>query len=513
MPLNFSPANLLSRLTAKSKTLSSSPVVQNLVGGALQNQISIANYLKGFAVSAALQAIPFLVWSVQAVWDLFVQAALVVYYFDWNAPDDALDRQAASQWNAYAGILGGAVGNTIGWITCGVLPATSLLAVNESLAAYTLREVGEEAFEEFVFNTAFVIRYTLTTLAQQGFYSTYKNVRKWLKDPENPVLDFLLPNRADEIRSNWGDADGDSFTFAQAVEERIEQIPSQFWQNFTEELLDEAFDACIEAGYVVSNSIDGYLAQQRIARRMNSPTRVVEVQPDRSNDRERIVLAGPEPYLKASLPATLAHYQLVENRDVGQIVGSPVDDYVGDKQLSLRIKFQLFNYPSPPYIRSSDRRLVRVTITVPEVRRAALDWLQLKAALGGPNGYLWGRYKAKGRVSKNQYVTVYGATPDEAEDRLRAIMQLSSLDIDTVNVTEERRSDSRLINPRLQKEATRVYPGYMTIINRQRVIAFDQGRAAIDGNYLDRKERFELWWNTPPPDFNERLQEVLRYSS
>lgn len=514
MSLSFGAGNLLSRAVAKGKSLATSPMASNLINGAVRSQVSIANYLKGFAISAGLSAIPHLIWSVTAIWDLFVQGVLFVYYFDWNIPDTAIDSRAESQWRNFAGLLGGTVGNTLGWLACGVLPATQIMAINESMGAYVLKEVGEEAFEEFIFNAGFVIRQTLITLAQQGFYNTYKNLRKWLKDPENPLLDRLLPGRAAEIRANWGEADGQSFTFAGAVEERIEQIPSEFWRNFTEEMVQEAFDACIEAGYVVANSIDGWLAQERLGRRMNEERlRVVEVQPDRSNEREKIIIAGPEADAKAAITEAIAHYQLIDNRDVGQIVGTSVDDYVRNTPLSLRIKFQLFNVPSPPYGRPGPNNVRRVAITIPDVKRSALDWDRLRFAVGGSNGYLWGPYRAVGRIEGGQYVRVWGASEAEAEDRLKALMALSESELQTINVVKQIRDLERIVNDRLYHRPERIYPGYITVINRQRVLAADRGRIAVDGNYLDRSERFDLWRQTKPIDFEEKIVEILRFSS
>jgi hypothetical protein len=514
MGLSFSAADLLSRLNRKAKTLATSPVGKNLVNGVIQNQVSFANYMKGFAISTALSAIPHLVWSITAVWDLFVQAALFVYYFDWNIPDSSLDAMATSQWRSYAGLLGGSVGNTLGWLGCGVLPATSIMAVNESMGAYVLREVGTEAFEEFTFNVAYVLRFTLTTLAQQGFYQSYKNIRKWLKDDSNPFLDRMFPGRANDIRQNWGASDSDSFTFAGEVEERIEKIPSEFWRNFTEELVEEAFDACIEAGYVVANSIDGYLAQQKLANRLdNDRLRVVEVKPDRSNDRETVIIAGPEAATKAALTQTIAHYQMIDNRDVGQIVAQPLDDYVREKDLTLRLKFQLFSESSPPYSHRSKNRFIRAQITVPDIKRSALDWDKFKFALGGVNGYLWGPYRAIGRIDGGRYVRVYAASASEAEDRLRAVMTLSTAELKTINVSKQVRDLERVVNDRLYNSPQRIYPGYVTVVNRARIIAADKGRVATDGNFLDRFERFDLWRQAKPADFEIRVAELLRFST
>lgn len=515
MGLTFGTNNLLSRASRRAKTLFTTPVTELLVNGKLQQSVSFGNYMKGFAISTALSAIPHLVWSLSSIWSWLIEGIMFVYYFDWNLPDSAIDRQAESQWRQYAGILGGAVGNTVGWLACGVLPATSIMTVNEAMGAYVLREVGEEAFEEFAFNVAYVLRYTLTTLARQGFYESYKNIRKWLKDPENKTLERLFgPRKADTIKAEWAKGDkARSFTFAGEVENRIEKIPNKFWQDFTEEFIEEAFDACIEAGYVVANSVDGYLAQQKLANKFSSGRlRVVEVQPDRSNDRESIIIAGPEQEAKAALTQTIAHYQLVENRDVGQIVAQPIDDYVREKGLGLRLKLQLFSEPSPPYGRTNNKRLVRAQITIPDIKRTSLDWEKMKFALGGANGYLWGPWLAVGRIDDKRSVRVWAATESESVDRLKAVMLLSEAELQTINVTKQTRELERVVNDRLYKNPTRIYPGYATVINRQRVIAADKGRLSVDGNYLDRDERFDLWRQTKPINFEEKITELLRYS-
>lgn len=513
MAINLSRNSLFSQVTKIGRTFSGSMAAPGAIAGGGYRSLSPGNYLRGFAVGAILQSLPILTWSLTAAWSLLYEVTQTVFLFDWNQPDEQLDRQIEAQWNAYGSILGGAAGNTLGWITCGLLPTSRMFSFNEGLATYVRNEVTEEAFEEMMFNASSVIRYALRTLSRQLFFDTYKNVRHWLKQDDNPALNLILgESQSTQLKESWGESEGDSFTFAGEIEEQIERIPSAFWRNFTEELLEEFADGCIEAGYVIANSVDGYLAQQRMAQRLNDRQRVVEVQPDRSNEREKIILAGPEPQLKAALPTTLAHYQMIESRDVGQLVGQPLNDYVRNKELTLRLRFQLFDRPSPPYGSARNNLLTRVSITVPDVKRSALDWQQLKFAVGGPNGYLWGRYKARGRIDYRRYVIAHGGTEDEAVDRLRAVMQLSDARLQTINVTEELREGERLINPRLRKDATRVYPAYVTVINRDRTIAFDEGRASPEGNWVDRQARFNLWRDSPPVDFNERLTEVLRYS-
>jgi hypothetical protein len=468
--------------------------------------------LRGFLIGAALAQIPSLVFSLTSLWTMFTSTALELYYFDWNIPDDQIDQAAKTRWSAYGGILGGTAGNALGFFACGIVPATSLFALDERLASYVLREVSEEAFEELTFELAYVLRLSFRNLTRQTAGWLYKGARRWLKDPENPIGGLLFGENAANVRKTWGEANAPSWSFAQAVEAKIEKIPNQFWQNFTEELIEEAIDACIEAGYVVANSVEGYYAQQKLAQTLTQEAqRVVEVTPNRANDAEKFVLAGPESEVRGQLTTVLTTHQMVEDRDLGQIVGQSLDDYIRVRPLDgLRLQFNLYSLKTPPYARRGSQRLVRVTVTLSDVSRALLDWDRLRMVCGGTNGYLWGRWLAKARLNNGGTLKVYGGTENEAEERLRAFFTLSTAEIDGLTVTEEKRTGERQRNPKLWKETTRVYPGHLTIINRQRTLYLDRGSPSTDGNFIDKRGRFDLWRSTKPPDFEQRVIELLR---
>lgn len=484
------------------------------VGGKVVKALTWGN-LRGFLVGAVLAQIPQMFFSLSNLWTMFTQSAIQLYYFNWNEPDDSLDRQAKNQWTAVGGILGGTAGQAIGFFACGIVPGSSLMAFDERLAMHVLREVGEEAYEEISFQFALVLRLSLRNLARQSANWLYKGARRWLKDPNNPFARALFGSRTAEVQQKWGAVDAQPWSFATAVEERVEKIPSFFWQNFTEELIEEAIDSCIEAGYVLTSSIEGYLASEKAAKALaEARQKVVEIQPNGQNNREKIVLAGPETEIRGQIPAVLATHQMIEARDVGQIVGQPFDDYVRARPFEgFRLQFNMYSLEAPPYTGTSRDRLVRVTVQISDVQRSKLDWPQLIAACGGRNGYLWGRFRAHAVLTSGRTLTLYGGTPDEAEDRLRSFLALSDNEIRTLSVTEEKKEGARLRNPKMYKETTRVYPGHLTIINRERLEIFDRGQRSLDGNYFDKKARIDLWRQTPPSDFDEIIRELTRRST
>lgn len=503
-------ADLLDRITGAGGRLIDAV---KEVGGRLLKAITWGN-LRGFLVGAILAQLPGMFWSLTNLWSMFTSAAIELYYFDWNQPDAALDAQAKNSWMQFSNILGGTAGQAIGYFACGVVPASSLMAFDERLAVHVLREVGEEAWEELRYQFAFALQLSIRNLTRQTANWLYKGARRWLKEPGNPFARALFGGRTEEVQQKWGEAQAQPWSFAIEVEERIERIPSTFWQNFTESMIEEAIDSCIEAGYVVAQSIEGYYADRRAAQAVTVPAqKVVEIQPNRGNDAEKIVLAGPEPEVRAQIPAILAHHQMIEDRDVGQLVGQPLDDYIRPRPFeSLRLQFSLFSVQSPPYAQRGRDRLVRVHVQVSDVDRTKLDWDRLIAVCGGRNGYLWGRFRAHAILTNGRPLTCYGGTPDEAQDRLRAFLTLSDAEIRTISVTEEMKEAARLQNPKLYKETTRVYPGYLTIINRERLQAFDKGHRSREGNFNDKRARIDLWRAAKPPDFEETIMELLRRS-
>lgn len=503
-------ADLLNRLTGAGGQLIDAV---REIGGKVLKALTWGN-LRGFLVGAILAQLPNMFWSLTNLWSMFTSAAIDLYYFDWNQPDDQIDAQARQRWSQFGGILGGTAGQAIGYFACGIVPASSLMAFDERLALHVLRDVGEEAWEDLRYQFSYALRLSIRNMTRQTANWLYKGARRWLKEPGNPFARALFGGRADEVQRTWGEANAQPWTFANQVEERIERIPSQFWQNFTEELIEEAIDSCIEAGYVVAQSIEGYYADQRAAQALAlANSKVIEITPNKANESEKIILAGPEPELRGQIPAILAHHQMIEDRDVGQLVGQPLDDYIRPRPFDgLRLQFKLFSVQSPPYARRGDERLVEVNVQVSDVDRSKLDWDRLIAVCGGRNGYLWGRFRAHAVLTNGRPLTCYGGTPDEAQDRLRAFLTLSEAEIRTISVTEEIKEAARLENPKLYKETTRVYPAYLTIINRERLQAFDKGQRSRDGNFNDKRARIDLWRAAKPPDFEETITELLRKS-
>lgn len=452
--------------------------------------------------------------SFTALAGLIIQARDFIWNFNFNVSDTQLDRQMRAQWANYGSFLGGIVGNAAGWVACGAIPGAAIFAFKPAIGAYVLREVGEEALSELAANVSALIQTSIRSFSQSLFIWSFKNLRRSIKRLNQAQGEKLFGPRWSQLIEQWGAENGPVLSFAQNLEDRVEAIPNDFWQQFIEEGIDEFSDACTEAIFVVANALDSYLAMQKLTQQNQlGAERTLELIPNRARESESIILSGPEEVIKPAITSALATSQLVENRDIGQFVGDSVEDYARRLREGITLKFVLYNRPFPPYSQKGREGITKATITILNAKRSAVDWEKMRFACGGANGYIWGPHRANGTLSDGSTTKLYAGTEAEAEDRLIAFWNLSELDLKQITPAHEKKSGERLTNPKLYKEPTRIYPAYVTIITRQRQVAIDQGRASLQGNFIDRQDRFELWRAKEPANFQSRVQELLRYAT
>jgi hypothetical protein len=460
-------------------------------------------------------------WTIGSLWSLLVTGFLRLYQFNWNATDSDLDAQLEALRLQVASQLGGTIGNTLGYLVCGVVPGALLLKVNKPMAVYILTRLGEEAADEFMGNIAALLRTTANYALQWAVIGAYKNTRKvareFFKDPTSPqsvMLENLFGENAQDWISQWGTARRAPWSFRLAVEEYIDGIKDPFWQNFFEEMHEEFLEACMEAGYVAGNAMDEWIFQQKLQQMGElGQQRVVEITPDRSVEDETIIVAGSEQLVRTQIPQILATYRMIEDRDIGQIVGEPARENIRDliSPLTLRLIFK--TRQNPPFIEDDGRQSKQTQITLPFINRSKLDWEDIKEACGGKNGYLWGRFKALVKLENGHSFELWGGSKDECEDRVTALLKLITVDMVGITITEETKKGKRLEYSALYKETRRIYPCYFTLFNNQKVLNEDSGKATLSGVYKSRKYRFDLWTEKKPENYQEDLNELLRTRS
>jgi hypothetical protein len=448
------------------------------------------------------------------LWGLAVSTQQAIYNFNWRQTDEEIDNQIKGIQSALFAIAGGALGNALGWAVCGILPGVVITRFNPALGAYVLKEVGEEALDEFIGNLQALARYSAQALIRTWIYNAFKAGRKWLFT--NPT--FLKRKIAEFVGINY-DSERELYlskkrghwSFYSRDQEKLDSIKDPGWRAFIEEFYEEFGEACIEAGFVVAYSVESYYAMNR---RENESVlgvdQAVEIKPDRSTN-ETIVLTGKQELLKPQILQVLTDHQVLGARDLGTIVGMPADDYLRDRVQTKTIYMilSLSESKSPPFAASA----TRVQIEVPDVNRAALDWDRIKLAIGGANGYLYGRYYAVAHFESGRKMKCYAASKEEALDRIRALSFLVDSTLRTITTGEEDKEGERLLYPSLQKDLVKVYPNYATIFNRIELLqtATRQGVRSIRTGkaYELREDQLPLWTDRKPSTWESSIANLL----
>jgi hypothetical protein len=288
----------------------------------------------GFVFNASWSLTGFLVGKVTGYfkfswttfWSWFVSTKQFIWNFNWNASDEQLDASIRTKWRALATSLGATLGSAFGWVSCGILPGAVIFAFNEPLGALVLKNVTEEFLEEFLSNLGALVNQALKLGTQILITEVYKNTRKLIKS-NSKLMKKLFGKKAEQAVKAWGEKDAKPWSFALGFEEFLDRTFGEdgFWREPAEEFFEEADEACVEAGYVVANSVDTYLAQDMLSRRAAPPlgnTRYVEITPNREVPSERIVLGGREELLRPVIIQTLATHEQFNGRDMGVIYGS-----------------------------------------------------------------------------------------------------------------------------------------------------------------------------------------------
>ncbi|MEH1895620.1 MAG: hypothetical protein V7K94_10040 [Nostoc sp.] len=232
--------------------------------------------------------------------------------------------------------------------------------------------------------------------------------------------------------------------------------------------------------------------------------------------KEKIVLAVNRTNYKSVVSQVIANRNLIENRDIGDFVGSPVEDYVRAKVETIKLSVFFFNFKQPPFKERQGFRFVRATYNIPDANRAKLDWLSIKNACGGADGYSWGRFRATANLSNGRQMQVYGGSDETATNMLRALAAFSTAKILTLTVAEEKKEGRRAENQRMYKETTRVYPAFFSVLNFEKVVTeenreYSGFNATLAGDFRrSRTKKIPLWVTKEPSNARAIITEALR---
>jgi hypothetical protein len=491
MPITLSRANLLSRSVRQSVSGSGLTRKLNLSGKLQSNQNDGSGGSGGFlqnffntAMSWGRRFIGFLSnifrgigFTFGAIFGAVVRASQAISTFDWNASDKEIQAQINARNVALAGTWGATLGSGTGWLVgIGIGYGFTIVCPvigSARLAKLVAGEATLEALEEVGSTAINAVRQTAATLGTNALLSGYRRFRR--------ALGINPPDSAP------------SWTIAGKIEEKIDSIKSPTVKAFVEEFTDEFFDSFIEAGYIFAYELDSQLAAARAAN-AGGVSRAVRITPDKEAPGEAIVLVGAQDTIKSTVQTTLAQHKLIYNRDVGMIVGEPAADSLKARPHQRKLSIVFKGVERPPLRLQNGDQAQSVTLTIPDPK-PGLSWNQIKRAA---KPYNWGPYRCTAQLTNGRQIAVYGASALEAEEKLRDLLDLSTCEISTLGITQQKDR-----NPRLKKNATRVYPYAASLLVRRDSVDPDKGRTIGDKTMAEKIIRFELWTQNEPRSFKE----------
>lgn len=457
-------------------------------------------------------------FSIARITQYFWSTVEYFWNFNWNITDQEIDQQIKAQFNSLASILGAAVGTTIGGLTC----SAGMLYINQSALMY-LDDITEELSEEIIAAWASVLRSSIRVLANSLWLWGYKSIRNFLKD--SGIAAMVLGEKA----VWWGTKNGGGVSsFAKSWENWVESLPEPLSQ-FIEEASEEAIEFCKEMTLLIADRADMALGLQRqgMRDRILGDETIVEVQPNR-NVNETIVLAGREELVRSQMVQTLTQHQLMGNRDVGiNFNGEDYTEHNSRKDPSqISIVFKMAPNNRKPYFRPVNeqqgnlviKRQLKPEITVHYVQKTKLDWQRLKDAVGGINGYIYGRHLCVLHLTKDGgnrgTISCWADTYDNAKDICVKLAALTDCDISHANKAEEVEMGNRSTQRNNMKLIHRVYP-YRAIINvgvDTTTTPRQTGRKVLtspQATKIIRDAIIDLTPDTPPTNFQARIDALF----
>lgn len=268
-------------------------------------------------------------WS--SFWGWIVSTTQFIWNFDWNQTDAQIDKQILDKWASVTFRMGGLLGRSVGWLACGVTPALIIASFNEPMGAYVLSRVTEEATEDLLADLASVLKAAFYAATEHSFMWNYQNARKIIKS-NSKLIKKLFGKKAEAAVKAWGTEGSKPWSFAIATDKALDNIFGKDTpqRKFADEFIEEALDACVEAGYVVANSVDTWLAQNALNNDINPSLgrqRYVEITPNRDIPEEKIVIGGREEIIKQTITQTLVDYNQLKGKDLGVVYGVPASEF------------------------------------------------------------------------------------------------------------------------------------------------------------------------------------------
>ncbi|MBW4542437.1 MAG: hypothetical protein KME43_25375 [Myxacorys chilensis ATA2-1-KO14] len=440
-------------------------------GGVLDFLFNAGKKLLGFALSAIVSIGG---WALSKLSQWFISAILTIYTYDWAQTDAMLQNQIKQNGLAVVTSLGELVGSGAVWLGAIAIAGAATFKF-PIIAGHVLLKLAEEGGEELRSKLLGLVNTAVTKAGESAMIQAMLTMRRLRLFGAKPINEYKEP---------W--------IISDQIEKKIESVPDATLKAFLTGLKEGVEDSVFEALYVVTFGIEEAFKASKLATAAHhGKEKLIELQPDQRNDDESIVLRGRASELKPIATNILGTSKLVRNREIGQFVGYPLIDYVKANPYVRKLSVTFRGKEKPPY-RSAEGNLIKtVNYNIPDVK-IGLTWEQIKLAM---TPFEWGKYRCTANLKNGRQMAVYGASPSEAESTLRKLLTLSTTEILTLSITEEKDR-----NIKLKKDTIRVFPAYATLLTRQ-TDGTDPDYVDLEGKgYANFTQKLEMYHDSEPPE-------------
>lgn len=454
------------------------------------------------------------------VWEFLVNKTQFLMNFNFAASDKSLEEGLKSLRNSLIERQWELAGYSLGTAIVSIAAGGAAFLFNEAAGIYLMKEAGPEIFQDLATEVASTLTTWRQYQSQEKFTKWFIKSRKLLKaaalDPQNQALNqYAEKVWGKEAIQQWGDKDG-QWSINSWIQKKIDKLPEE-QQGRVESFLEGLGEGIIETGYTIAGALDRYFFEEKvndIHSEGGKKMRQITLIPNRDQSSERLLLYGSTQQLMATVPATIATAQLLDNRDLGSTtsLGSwdeiPITENVG-----IEMTIEFFNYPEPPYWTPGRQdKLVRSRLIVPNCNPLKLSWNEIKQKFVKV-AFRKGEYIAIATLDSGRGLKVYCGSEQEGEDLLEKLAYFSHSDIVYPTEIIHRTNISKALGKYRRRNMEPQYLSAITITNWDRLTKFQKLKGQIEKK--DRKmaqKKLKMFYENEPSWFKGQLAEVLKKS-
>ncbi len=311
---------LFSEIKQKYKSLSVNG--KNGILGALgkakdDNGGGIIGFLKGLA-KTLMPVLGLFSWSFQTIAQSIVNVSGYLWNFNWNITNKEIEQIEQSYRTQLAGQLGGLLGQAVGYTVCGVGASAAIGVFSPTAARYALSRVGEEAFEDTLASLYGLFSSAASSALEVAWLRAWQSSRNLIKLQQRgfaTALNKVYPGSINWDLYNEQENSKRHWSFARALEEKINTIQSPEAQAFAEEFFEELGDGCQEAIIIIGGALDSYISSKQATESVLGPDTVVQVTPNREYEKQTVYLFGPTQLVKPAITQAITNSQLLEQQN------------------------------------------------------------------------------------------------------------------------------------------------------------------------------------------------------